>query len=339
MTDLPEPPDGVYPDGNYVVSPKIISQATARKFIGQNSRGYMAIGIIDETGNPVDPDPATLELKVYLNTFDGTATDPRGNLIADVNETTGVIRDDIGKFHYDIGPTYTAQKGTLTAEWDYGANSLEFTFIDNMQILDQMPTYDSLADESKVIVERASWFFGDLFDSTAGGPWLAENFQTHFNYERIAQLMHQAVLKLNTTGFPVTSYGVAADDPVIPANFTGLATWATKLEIIRHLSLSYTEQPLFQNMQITYTDRRDYAQRWQTILAEEEPQFEKAVKMSKRSLLSLGHGSLLVAGGIFGGTAGRSFFVAGMYTAQVRAFRFYPASPSSMWSAQAFGGR
>src|SRR4029077_18377390 len=129
----------------------------------------------------------------------------------------------------------TAEKGTLTAEWEYGANLLEFTFKDNMQILDQMPMYDSLAEDTKLIVEQSSWFFADLFDSTAGGPWLQENFQTHFNYERISQLMAHAVVKMNVIGFPVTAYGLTADSQVIPDNFTGLATWGTKLEIIRHL--------------------------------------------------------------------------------------------------------
>jgi len=326
-----------YPDGDYVVSPKIVSQATARRYVGQNGRGYMAIGIIDQDGNPVDADPGTLKLKVYLNTLDGTAPDPKGNLIIDVDETTGISHDDVGKYSYDIGPQFTAQKGTLTAEWEYGQNTTEFTFVDNMQILDQMPMYDSLGEDTKLIVEQSSWFFADLFDSTAGGPWLAENFQTHFNYERIAQLMAHAVVKMNVIGFPVTDYGVTADSPIIPANFAGLATWGTKLEIIRHLIRSYTEQPNFPNMQTTYTDRRDYAQRWEAVLDEEKPEYERAVKMTKRGLLNLGRGSLLVAGGIYGGTAGRSFFVAGMYTAQVRAFRFYPASPSAMWSAQAFG--
>lgn len=333
-------PDGVYPDGNYVVSPKIVSQATARKFVGQNGRGYMAIGILDDAGNPVDPDDGTISLNVYLNLVDGTSVDPRGNqVITAANETTtpAIIKDDIGKYHYDIGPQLTNQRGTLTAEWDYSVNSVEFTFIDNMIIMEQMPTYDGLSDASKLIVERASWFFADLFDSTAGGPWLAENFQTHFGYERIAQLTYQAILKLNTTGYPVTNYGVDASSAVIPENFTGLAVWATKLEIMRHLILSYTEQPQFQNMQTTFTDRRDYAQRWQAVLTAEEPQFTKAAIMSKRSLLNLGGGSLLVAGGIYGGTAGRSIFITGMYVAQVRAFRFYPAAPSVSFASQAFG--
>lgn len=334
MTDIP----GVYPDGDYVISPKIVSQATARRFVGQHGRGYMAIGIVDQDGNPVDPDPGTLTLKVYLNILDGTATDPKGDLIVEVDDTNGISRVDVGKFSYDIGPQHTSQKGTLTAEWEYGVNSLEFTFVDNMQILDQMPIYDSLGDDTKLIVEQSSWFFADLFDSTTGGPWLQENFQTHFNYERIAALMAHAVVKMNAIGFPVTAYGVTveAGNP-IPEDFTGLATWGTKLEIIRHLIRSYTEQPDFRNMATTYTDRRDYAQRWQEVLQEEKPEYEKAVKMTKRGILKLGRGSLLVSGGIYGGTAGRSLFISGMYSAQVRAFRFYPAVPSMTWGAQAFG--
>lgn len=336
---MTETPGDYLPDGDYIVSPKIVSSATARRFVGQNGRGYMAIGIVDEAGAPVDPDPDTLKLKVYLNKLDGTSTDPRGNLVVDVTETTtpGIVKDDIGKFHYDIGPQLTAEKGTLTAEWEYGANLLEFAFKDNMQILDQMPMYDSLAEDTKLIVEQSSWFFADLFDSTAGGPWLQENFQTHFNYERIAHLMAHAATKFNTLGFPITQYGVTVNDNAIPDNFKGIIVWGTKLEIIRHLIRSYTEQPDFRNMQTTYTDRRDYSQRWLEVLQEEKPEYEKAIKLSKRALLNLGHGSLLVAGGIYGGTAGRSFFMSGMYSAQVRAFRFYPASPSAMWSAQAFG--
>src|SRR4029077_636868 len=151
----------------------------------------------------------------------------------------------------------TAEKGTLTAEWEYGANLLEFTFKDNMQILDQMPMYDSLAEDTKLIVEQSSWFFADLFDSTAGGPWLQENFQTHFNYERIAHLMAHAATKFNTLGTPLTHDGEAFDDNAIPDNFKGIIVWGTKLEIIRHLIRSYTEQPDFRNMQTTYTERRD----------------------------------------------------------------------------------
>lgn len=317
-----------------VYSAKLTSSAIARKFVGRYGRGYLAIGIVGNDGEPVDPTPDTLALRVYRNLLDDTSPDSRGELVIDVT-AADITRDDVGKFHYDIGPQWTDQRGLLTAEWGYEVGGSAFVFTDNMQILDQMPHYDRLREDTKLIVEQASWYFADLFDSTAGGPWLAENFQTHFDYERIAFLVSQAVMRFNVLGFPVTNYGVDVGSPTIPENFSALMVWAAKLEIIRHLIVSYTEQPTFQSVQTTFTDRRDYAQRWQAVLAEEKPDFERAVKTAKRQLLRLGRGSLLVSGGIYGSSAG--IFRSGMYSAMTRSMRFYPAAPSVSFGNQAFG--
>lgn len=73
------------------------------------------------------------------------------------------------------------------------------------------------------------------------------------------------------------------------------------------------------------------------MLADEKPEFTSAVKMAKRSLLNLGRGSLLVSGGIYGGSA-RGFYVPGIYASQTRAFRFYPAAPAVSWGSIAKGG-
>lgn len=323
--------------GPEVYSQKLVSAAKARKFVSQNGRGYLAIGIQDPNGNPVDAAPGTLSLKVYLNKLDGTATDVRGDLVVNVTTDTGIVRDDVGKYHYDIGPEWTANRGTLSAEWNYEVDGSDFVYQDDLQIQEQMPFFDNMREDAKLLVEQSSWFFADLFDSTTGGPWLNENFQSHFDYNRIAFLMGQAVMKLNVTGQPITAYGVEVGDPKVPGNFVQLSLWATKLEIIRHLIMSYTEQPAYPNTATTYTDRRDYADRWRAVLEEEQPELKAAIKMAKRSLLSLGRGSLLVGGGIYGGSAS-GFFVPGMFAAMTRSFRFYPAAPSVSWGAQATGG-
>lgn len=323
--------------GPEVYSQKLVSAAKARKFVSQNSRGYMALSIQTPSGDPVDPVDGTLGLKVWLNILDGSAVDPRGDLVVNVTTETGIVRDDVGKFHYDIGPQWTKQRGLLSAEWSYQVGDADFVFQDDMQIQEQMPYYEAMREDAKLMVEQCTWFFADLFDSTTGGPWLNENFQTHFDYNRIAFLMGQGLMKLNVTGYPVTAYGVSMDDEKIPKNFAQLTLWATKLEAIRHLIRSYTEQPDFRNMQTTYTDRRDYADRWMAVLEEEKPEFTSAVKMAKRSLLRLGRGSLLVGGGIYGGSA-KGFYVPGIYAAQTRAFRFYPAAPAVSWGNIATGG-
>ena len=325
--------------GAEVYSQKLVSQAKVRKFASQNGRGYLALGIVDAERNPVDPDNNLVRLKLWSNDLsDPTAEDSRGDLVLDTNapNTPDPVRDDVGKYHFDIGPAYTGQRGLLSAEWSYTVDGTAFTFADDVQILEQMPNYELLSDQTKVMVEQASWFFADLFDSATGGPWLQENFQTHFTYDRMAFLLRMATMKFNVLGYPVTRYGVAKDDSAIPGNYTDLILWGTKLEAIRHLMTSYVEIPDFRNIATTYTDRRDYLQRWQAILEEEKPEYQKAVKMAKRSLLSLGRGSILVSGGIYGGTA-RSIFVPGMYAAMTRSMRFYPAAPSVSFGNQAFG--
>ena len=325
--------------GSEVYSQKLISQAKVRKFASQNGRGYLSIGIVDADRKPVDPDNNLVRLKLWRNDLsDPTAEDSRGDLVMDTfaPNTPDPVRDDVGKYHFDIGPAYTDRRGLLSAEWSYAVAGTAFTFTDDVQVLEQMPNYELLSEQTKLMVEQASWFFADLFDSTTGGPWLGENFQTHFDYDRMAFLLRMATMKFNVLGYPVTRYGVAKDDSAIPANYTDLILWGTKLEAIRHLMTSYVEIPDFRNIATTYTDRRDYLQRWQAILEEEKPEYQKAVKMAKRSLLSLGRGSLLVSGGIYGGTA-RSIFVPGMYAAMTRSMRFYPAAPSVSFGNQAFG--
>lgn len=321
--------------GAEVYSPKLVSQAKARKFVSQNGRGYIAVGVVDRENKPVDPDADTIALKVWFNALDNTSADLRGDLVVDVG-SADITRDDKGKFSYDIGPDQTGQRGILSVEWSYSVGGTAFTFQDDMQILQQMPNYELLNEKTKLMVEQASWFFADLFDSTTGGPWLQENFQTHFDYDRLAFLMRIATMKFNVLGYPVTQFGVSVTDKAIPDNYNDLILWGTKLEAMRHLITSYTEIPDFRNIATTYTDRRDYMQRWQAVLQEEKPDYEKAVKMSKRSLLSLGRGSILVAGGIYGGGA-RGMYVPGLFAAMTRSMRFYPAAPSVSFGNQAFG--
>jgi hypothetical protein len=220
--------------------------------------------------------------------------------------------------------------------WAYTINSVPFTFTDFGQILDQMPLYESFRESEKSIIDEVSWLLGDLFDSTDGGPNLIEPFQTHFTFERVAQMEKIAVTRMNLIGFPVQYWGVGPNTQQVPQDFQGLMVIGTYLECMRHLIASYTEIPLFQGSNITYTDRRDYAQRWQSVFSTEWPEYVTYVKMAKRKLLQLGRGALLVGGGIYGGNA-LGIFQAGTYASQVRSWRFYPAAPAISWGSTSHG--
>ena len=323
------------PSGSGISSPKIRNQSLVRKFIGQNSTGYTAIAITNATGN-VDPDPDTLNLSVY---FDDVTVEfpptPPGVQIVNVGPSS-ITKTDVGHYYYEIGPPNTAYRGTLTMVWTYSVNDIPFTYMDFAQILNQMPLYETLSDSEKSIVEQVSWMLGDIFDSTEGGPFLIEPFQTHWDYERIAQMMRISVTRMNLIGFPIEYWGVGPDGPPPPPTFQGLTVLGTYLEVVRHLVASYTEIPAFQGVTISYADRRDYAARWNQIWTQEWPEYQQYVKMAKRALLNLGRGALLVGGGIYGGNA-LGIFQAGTYASQVRSWRFYPAAPAISWGASSHG--
>jgi hypothetical protein len=326
----------VEPSGQGISSPKIRDQSLVRKFIAQNGTGYTALAITSGDSY-VDPDDGTLNLKVYFQ--DVTTEFPPvapGNLIVNVGSNL-ITKTDTGHYYYEIGAPNTAFRGVLTMIWTYSVNGNPFTYMDFAQILGQMPLYESLRDSEKCIVEETSWMLGDLFDSTEGGPNLIEPFQTHYDYERLAQAERRAVTRMNLIGFPIVNWGIGPNTEQVPKHFQGLLVLGTYLEVVRHLVASYTEIPLFQGANITYTDRRDYQQRWNTIFSQEWPEYVTYVKMAKRKLLQLGRGALLVGGGIYGGNA-LGVFQAGTYASQVRSWRFYPAAPAISWGASSHGG-
>lgn len=321
------------PSGVSVWSPKIANAALVRKFVALNGLGYVGITVWDGS-KAVDPDPNTLTLQVWFNDVTlstPASSDPRGVLVIDTSD--GIVRTDIGQFYFDIGPQYTGNRGILTAQWSYTVNGDPFTYLDYLQILDQMPLYEQLSPEDRLLVEQVSWMFGDLFDSTEGGPHLIEEYQTHFDYERITELANVAVTRFNYIGFPATDLSFGTSTSASGGQFQGLLVIGTYIEVLRHLMRSYVEIPQFPGTTVTYTERGEYMRRWEAIFQSEWPDYQKSVIMAKRSLLNLGRGSLLLGGGYFGSGGGRSLFLFSPYNALTRAFRFYPAAPAISFPA------
>jgi hypothetical protein len=331
------------PSGINTYSPKIRDQSIVRKFISQGGTGYIALSImagipgsvVAQQAGAVDPDTGTLGLTVYFD--DVTAAFPvaaPGTVIATVTADQ-ISKQDVGMYYYEIGPSLTAYRGTLTAVWTYQVDSVPFTFTDHLQILNPMSFYDTLNQQEQSIVEQVSFMVGDVFDSTEGGPQLIEPFQTHYDFERLAQLERLAVTRFNlmsTFSNPPSAYGVGPGTQTVPVQAAGLLVIGTYLELVRHLTRSYVEIPAFPGTNVTFVDRRDYFQRWQTIYQTDWPEYQQMVRNFKVGQLDLGRGALLVAGGIYGGSA-LGVFQAGLYSSQVRSMRFYPAAPAIAWGA------
>ena len=324
-----------YPYGGLgTFSPKLRSFSVVRQQLSQGGAGRLGINVIGADRKPVDADGVAVEIFLSrdFDEYEYTNEDERQTYALDnpIGESLKVISgEDIkheseGVYSVDIGPPLTQDRGNLTAVWTYTVDGNPFTFHDRLRITEPMPLVDSLADFERYTLEQVTWMLGDLFDSTEGGPNLVENFQTHFNAERIAQLMTVAVHRINITGPPAGSFGVGGMGKPLPGFLHGVLTMATYVEVLRHFVRSYVEQPLYQGSRSIYTDRRDYMTRWASVLAEEKRDLDEAIKIAKRQLLGLGGGALLVAGGVYGRGG---FHGHGLWAAQVRGHRFYAASP------------
>lgn len=314
-----------YPyEGSGVFSPKDTASSIPRKQVSLGGGGTFALRVMGGSG-PVEV--TDVRATAYLDEdFDTTNAYEDENAHGEpIREwgITDVKREDVGVYTIELTPDLTGRRGLLTLVWTYNYKDTEQTHTEYLVIREPMPTYDALTDGEKAIVEQVEWAFADLFDSTNGGPHLLETFQSHFGRERIAQLMHYAIGKINTFGAPVLRYELGTNGKKLPKHWSGILMTATYLETVKHLMRSYVEQPEFRGMNVTYTDRSSYLQRWKTIYDDDRREFEQTLRQAKREFLPLGGGSLVVAGGVFGRGG---FFRPGMYAMQARGARFYPYS-------------
>lgn len=151
----------------------------------------------------------------------------------------------------------------------------------------------------------------DLFDSVEGGPWLRDQTIHHFDENKIAAFIPEALLDINIQ-MPPTNFDIGlftawsatpGDNPNQP-----LLVKAVLVLMIRHLMRSYVEQPMVQGAQVVWHDRTRYTQLWQSVYQVEYADYIQAVRLWKRTTLDLGRSALSVfsksgRGGFYGASA------------------------------------
>jgi len=320
------------PPGQFAASPHITQNSLVRRQISQYSGKVLGLNIRDADG-PADPDDIAVE--VWLNT---TLTDSEGELvISGTYENTTITREAVGTYTVPLSPEHTTLPGVIDVHWTYSVNNTPFYYIDYYEVLEPMPFYEALSDDQKFVIEQTTWTMGDLFDSTTGGPNLIEQFQTHYNYERLAQLLSVAVSRINVQGAIMTDYIVGpGENRPFPSHSLNVLFLAHYVEVIRHFCRTYVEQPqVMGSPGVSYLDRRDYLQRWQSILKDEQEELKNAIRLFKRKELNLGSTSMIVAGGIF---ASNRQFISGSWAAGVHGSRFFATSfvMKTGWGSGAF---
>lgn len=216
--------------------------------------------------------------------------------------TRAATRMDVGDYQVTLASSETAALGDYTLVWEYLLGGLSQRYETYLAIGEPIPSYDRLAPTMKRLVDSVWVRFADLFDSPNGGPNLMTYFQSHFNRGRLADLLRIAVGRLNTAAQPYQTYTIDGDGGArFPVDKWGaLLEQALYVECLKHLVRSYVEQPAFIGGAVTRLDRRDYMDRWSSVLQSEEGLLRAEMEHFKIRNMGFGRPAVLVSGGVYG---------------------------------------
>lgn len=255
-----------------------------------------------------------LELGIVVN-IEGVPDNPDGNVLVsmetisdDESETPTVIFSDrvastseTGVFTVLLGSVDTQAQGFYKVTWDYAVAGESQTFSHLVEVIPHSVVLEDM-DESLFSILDSVWIrFADLFDSPFGGPHFTVYYQTRFNRGRVAELMASSLRKLNVVAQPVTTYSINSEGNLFPVDqWGGLLEQASYIEIVKHLIRSYVEQPATPGVNVALLDRRDYMNRWNTVLQMEQREYDDMLDVFKIRHMGLGQPRVMVSGGVYG---------------------------------------
>lgn len=211
--------------------------------------------------------------------------------------------DGPGAYSVRLSSKETATPGPYVLVWDYQVQGSDEEWRVWLEVGKTSPAYDVLVDDMQAIIESCWNRFSDLFDFATEGPHLQAYVQANFGRNRLAQLLKIAVGRLNTMAQPFQTYTLDGDGgasfPV--AQWGALLESALYVECLRHLMRSYVEQPDVQGGSgVSRLDRRDYMDRWGTVLQSEDEVLKDQLDTFKIAHMGLGQSRVLVSGGVYG---------------------------------------
>lgn len=267
--------------------------------VNQGDTADLYAYVFDQDSNPIPADDiASVSFEIQ---------DPLGAKVVLVG---AIEPDGAGYLRYDstdkpLGEYVTMVRFNLNAG-EKRSTRLDFTVVDPFATI--IPTRD------EVIANEVWNMLEDCFDSEEGGPWLRDMTLSFFDRSKIKQFIKYAMLEINNTSpltnidtstFVLVTMGPDGLTPIKsePTDDLPIVVMGTLIQVIRHLMRSYVEQPANMGSEIAFEDRRDYLQRWQMILQDLMPDFQRMLILWKRQFLNLGKSALLVgskAGRVYG---------------------------------------
>jgi hypothetical protein len=296
------------PPSTVPANPPITPPASLTEFAFSPQGSLNPIGIIlNVLGVPTDVDIGTdMVVSIYVVPYPATTVEIDGTMVNPVY--TGVATSpSLGTYQVDPVATQALAPGYYRFDWSFTMNGTPIVTSQYIQIGPPSPAYDALAPPFVNAVEQVWVKFADIYDSGFGGPYLTVWYNQHFGRGRVAQLMEQACWHLNNVAQPPTVFSVTGVSPMgggaplFPINqYAGLLNTATTVEVLKHLMRSYTEEPVVVGNISVRLDRRDYLQRWGSMLGTEQAQLTQETGVFKTQMMFNGQPRVLIQGGAFG---------------------------------------
>lgn len=267
-----------------------VDEYSDRAYVSRYAAADFGLQVMRD-GAPGDADG---DVTVALEVDDGTAT---------VVFSRVADHPAVGQYTVRLSSKDTQTPGPYVLVWTYtvAGSAEEWRYL--LEVGKAAPEYDLLADSMKAVVEQTWNRFSDLFDFATEGPHLQTYVQSNFGRNRMAQLLKIAVGRLNTAAQPYQTYTLDGDGGAsFPVQQWGsLLESALYVECLRHLMRSYVEQPDVQGGSgVSRLDRRDYMDRWGTILQGEQEVLKSQLDTFKIAHMGLGTARVLVSGGAYG---------------------------------------
>lgn len=292
-------------------NPPITPPASLTEFSYVPQGSLNPIGIrINVAGVPTNVDAGTeCVISVYAVPYPATTAEVGATMVNPVY--TGIATSpSTGIYQMVPASSQALTPGYYRFDWSFTLSNAPIVTSQYVQVGPPSPAYDALQPPYVNAVEQVWLKFADIYDSPYGGPYLTVWYNQHFGRGRVAQLMEQACMHINNSAQPATNYsvtGVAAmggGAPLFPLNqWGGLLNTATTIEVLKHLMRSYVEEPAVVGNVTVRMDRRDYLQRWGSMLSDEQDQYNKELAVFKVQSMFNGSPRVLIQGGAFGNYA------------------------------------
>lgn len=294
----------VYPDKSY----KHIANAKHLHYISLDNDAWSAVAFrrYQRRESAINKDSAYVDVWKITDNVDMTQTEEQV-----VDHSTEIEWGDDTHAKFFIDGQLLEEPCTLKVQWSWQNGSTPRSSRKAVLYYRAeafMPTYCDLSEDEQELAQSILNKFSLLRDNHYGNgmPNLAEDAQTSYSLEDVAMEMQLALSRINMTAIQMTSFVIGSDKGArFPKVFYNYLMTMTMIGLVKKFIIGYVETPAINGSTgVAYADRRDYVNRWQSLLQSLESDAKALDGAYKRATLNLTASSVLVGGGLFGSSSG-----------------------------------